>query len=127
MSRIKKIIDTLEAERSDVQARLEWLDGQLAEFREHHAGQEASPAAAPPARSKRRQTAKRASARRATARTVKRDIGADIIEYLGKHPNSTAGDVAKGVNISRTSAASRLTQMTTAGELVKAERGYAVP
>ena len=131
MSRIKKIIETLEAERSDVQQRLEWLDGQLQEFREHHAEQEAAPAApaapAPAPRSKRRQTAKRASARRATARTVKRDVPADIIAFLTKHPQSTAGDVAKGLNLNRNSVATRLTQMTKAGEIVKAERGYSAP
>ena len=128
MSRIKKIIETLEAERSDVQERLEWLDGQLKEFRQHHAEQEAAPAApAPPPRSKRRATAKRASARRATARTVKRDVPADIIAFLTKHPQSTAGDVAKGLNLNRNSVATRLTQMMKAGEIVKAERGYSAP
>ena len=126
MSRIKKIIETLEAERSDVQDRLEWLDTQLQEFREHHAEQQTAPTA-PPARSNRRATAKRASARRAAARTVKRDIEGDIVEFLGKHPNSTAGDVAKGLNLSRNSVAARLTKMTKAGEITKAERGYAVP
>lgn len=126
MSRIKKIIETLEAERSDVQDRLEWLDNQLKEFREHHAEQQAAPTAPAP-RSNRRATAKRASARRAAARTVKRDVAGDIIDFLAKHPNSTAGDVAKGLNLNRNSVAARLTQMTKAGEIVKAQRGYAVP
>lgn len=126
MSRIKKIIETLEAERSDVQDRLEWIDHQLKEFREHHAEQQAVPATPPP-RSTRRATAKRASARRAAARTVKRDVDGDVIDFLAQHPNSTAGDVAKGLNLNRNSVAARLTQMTKAGEIVKAERGYAVP
>lgn len=126
MSRIKQVIETLEAERAEVQQRLEWLDDQLKTFREHEAGQPGAPATRP-SRSDRRATARRASARRATARSVKRDTGAEIVAYLQKHPNSTAGDVAKGLNLNRDTVATRLSKMTKAGEITKAERGYAAP
>jgi hypothetical protein len=120
MSRIKQVIDTLEAERADVQERLAWLEKQIAEFRERH-GDEA-PAA--PVRSTRRQTARRASQRRATARQLRGDTKSKILDYLRKHPGSTAGDVAKGLNLSPNSTSTRLSQMVKAGELKKATKGY---
>jgi hypothetical protein len=90
---------------------------------------EATPArpsgGAPPARSQRRATARRASKRRATARARKGDTNASIVEFLAKHPESTAGEVAKGLNLNRGSVSSRLTQLAKAGEIKKADRGYA--
>src|ERR1700682_5878653 len=59
----------------------------------------AAPAEAVPARSVRRPTARRASNRRATARSRQRDTEASIIEFLAQHPRSTAGDLAKGLNL----------------------------
>jgi len=123
LPRIKQIIETLEAERADVQRQLEFLDTQLDEFRSHLAEQETAPVKPSP-RSNRRATAKRASARRAAARTVKRDIATEVAEFLKEHPHSTAGDVAKGLNLNRNSVATRLSQMAKAGEIVKAKRGY---
>ena len=79
---------------------------------------------APPPRSQRRATARRASKRRATARAHKRDTKASIVEFLAKHPGSTAGEVAKGLNLNRGSVSSRLTQLAKAGEVQKADRGY---
>ncbi len=79
---------------------------------------------APPPRSKRRATAVRASKRRATARVRKGDPKESIFEFLAKHPGSTAGDVAKGLNLNRGSVSSRLTQLAKAGEIKKADRGY---
>src|SRR5207248_5543756 len=63
---------------------------------------------APPPRSQRRATARRASKRRATARARKGDTKASIVEFLAKHPGSTAGEVAKGLNLNRGSLSSRL-------------------
>ena len=80
---------------------------------------------APPPRSQRRATARRASTRRATARARKGDTKASIVEFLAKHPRSTAGEVAKGLNLNRGSVSSRLTQLARAGEIKKADRGYA--
>jgi predicted transcriptional regulator len=111
MSRIKQVIDTLEAERNDVKKRLEWLEGQIKAFRDHAGDAIAS---AP----------SRASVRRTTARSRQSDTRARIVEYLAKHPGSTAGDIAKGLNLKRNSVSTRLTQMAKAGEIKKADRGY---
>jgi len=81
-------------------------------------------AGAPPPRSQRRATARRASKRRATARTRKGDAKASVVEFLAKHPGSTAGEVAKGLNLNRGSVSSRLTQLAKAGQIQKANRGY---
>jgi hypothetical protein len=80
--------------------------------------------APPPPRSQRRATARRASKRRATARVLKGDTKATIVEFLAKHPGSTAGEVAKGLNLNRGSVSARLTQLAKAGEIRKADRGY---
>lgn len=126
MARMSKVIEALEAERAQAASHLAWIDEQLATFREHAAsGAVGEAPARPPARSTRRQTAKRASTRRASARQVKRDAGADIIAYVTKHPGSTAGDVAKGLNLNRNSVATKLSVLVKAGELTKADRGYA--
>jgi hypothetical protein len=50
-----------------------------------------------------------------------------IIEFLREHGPATAGQVASGLNLKRSSVATRLTQLTKAGHVVKAERGYAAP
>ena len=121
MSRIQQVIDTLEAERAEVQERLAWLDQQIDEFQEYNG----SPAAAP-ARSVRRSTARRASTRRATARSRQNDIKASIIEFLAKHPSSTAGDIAKALNLNPGSVSTRLTQLAKTGQIQKASRGYSV-
>ncbi len=120
MSRIKQVIETLEAERVDLQQRLAWLEEQIKEFQAHHDG--AAPAA--PARSGRRATARRASTRRATARTHQVDTKKSIVGFLTKHPGSTAGEVAKGLNLNRGSVSTRLTQLAKSGEIKKAARGY---
>ena len=78
----------------------------------------------PPPRSQRRATAVRASKRRATARVRKGDTDASIVGFLAKHPGSTAGEVAKGLNLKRDSVSTRLTKLAKAGEIQKADRGY---
>jgi predicted HTH transcriptional regulator len=120
LSRIKQVIDTLEAERADLQERLAWLEEQIKEFHAHH--ERAAPAV--PARSGRRATARRASTRRATARTRQVDTTKSIVEFLAEHPGSTAGEVAKGLNLNRGSVSARLTQLAKSGEIKKAARGY---
>jgi cell division septum initiation protein DivIVA len=119
VSRIQQVIDTLEAEQAELQQRLAWLEEQLKEFRDHRdSGQ-------PPTRSVRRATARRASSRRAVARTRRGDTKARIIEYLEKHPGSTAGDVSRGLDLNRGSVSTRLTQLAKLGDIRKTERGYA--
>lgn len=126
MSRITQIIETLEAEKADLERRLEWVEGQLSSFREH-AATEAVAVTDVPKRSTRRATARRASAKRARGRSLQRDLATEIVDYLEAHPGSTAGDVAKGIDANRNSIATKLSQMTKAGSITKAERGYAVP
>ena len=78
----------------------------------------------PPARSVRRATARRASNRRATARSHQGDTNASIIDFLAQHPDSTAGDLAKGLNLDPGNVATHLTQLAKAGEINKATHGY---
>jgi hypothetical protein len=120
MSRIQQVIDTLEAERAEVQDRLAWLDQQISEFQSHNG----ESAASAPARSTRRATARRASKRRATARGRQTDTKTSIVAFLTQHPQSTAGDVAKALNLNAGSVSTRLTQMAKRGEIQKASRGY---
>ena len=120
MSRIQQVIETLEAERTEVQKHLAWLERQINEFHAYDRGS----AAAAPARSVRRATARRASNRRATARNRQGDTKASIIDFLAQHPGSTAGDLAKGLNLNPGSVSTRLTQLAKAGEIKKATRGY---
>jgi hypothetical protein len=80
--------------------------------------------AAAPARSLRRATARRASNRRATARSRQSDNEASIIKFLARHPGSTAGDLAKGLNLNPGNVATRLTQLSKAGEIKRASHGY---
>jgi imidazolonepropionase-like amidohydrolase len=121
MSRIQQVIDVLEAERDELRERLAWVDKQIAEFRDQHNG---SAASRPAPRSRRRANARRASVRRATARSRHGDTKAKIVDHVGKHPGSTAGDVAKALNLKRSSTSTRLAQMAKSGELKKAARGY---
>jgi hypothetical protein len=122
VSRIQHVIATLEAERADLQQRLAWLETQIKEFHAHDG--DATPATpGAPGRSVRR-GARRASAPRATARKRQVDIQARIVEFLSKHPGSTAGDVAKGLDLNRGSMSTRLSQLAKSGEIKKADRGY---
>ena len=79
---------------------------------------------AAPARSVRRATQRRASSRRATARSRQGDSEASIIDFLAKHPGSTAGDLAKSLNLNPGSVAARLNQLSKTGEIKKASHGY---
>jgi hypothetical protein len=76
-----------------------------------------APVVAP--RSARRATARRASNRRATARQRKDDVEGSIVEYLKDHPQSTTGDIAKGLNASRDTIAAGVSHMVRAGEITK--------
>jgi DNA-binding MarR family transcriptional regulator len=72
----------------------------------------------------RRATARRASNRRATARNRQADTNASIIEFLAQHPGSTAGDLAKGLNLDPGNVATRLTQLAKTGEIRRTTHGY---
>ena len=123
MPRIQQVIDTLEAECAELRERLAWLEAQLREFQAHE--QQAAAQRPVPPRSLRRATARRASKRRAVARSRQLDIKASIIAFLAEHPGSTAGEVAKGLDLNRASVSNRLSALAKLGEIRKAERGYA--
>ena len=69
-------------------------------------------------------TTRRASNRRATAHSRKRDTKASIIDLLGQHPASTAGDLANALNLNPGNASTRLSQLAKTGEITRASRGY---
>jgi hypothetical protein len=70
-----------------------------------------------PQRSARRATARRASRRRATARRRKDDVEGRIVEFLKDHPQSTTGDIAKGLNADRGTIGAGLSHIARAGEI----------
>jgi len=70
-----------------------------------------------PQRSAHRATARRASRRRATARRRKDDVEGRIVGYLKDHPQSTTGDIAKGLNADRGTIGARLSHIERAGEI----------
>jgi DNA-binding MarR family transcriptional regulator len=74
---------------------------------------------AAPVRSVRRATARRASHRRATARSRHRDSETSIIDFLARHPGSTVGDLARGLNVNPETVSIRLTQLAQCGEIKK--------
>jgi hypothetical protein len=90
---------------------------------EHNADQSERPGGAP-ARSVRRATARRASIRRATARSRQDDSETRIIDFLAQHPGSTAGGIAKDLNLDTANVSSHLTQLAKAGEIKKTAHGY---
>jgi hypothetical protein len=81
------------------------------------------PASAVPLRSVRRSTAHRASSRRATAREHKDDVEGRILNYVKDHPQSTTGEMAKGLNVDREAIATGVSHMLKAGEITKAPDG----
>jgi DNA-binding transcriptional ArsR family regulator len=112
-------IETLEAQVADLRERMASLESQVSE-----GDQAESEVGAAPARSVRRATARRASRRRAQARALQPDTRAAIVEFLAKHPGSTAGEVAKGLDLNRSTVSSRVAQLLKLGQILKAERGY---
>jgi hypothetical protein len=78
-------------------------------------------AVVPPERSARRATARRASGRRATARQRKDDIEGRIVEYLKDHPQSTTGNIAKGLNADRGTIAAALSRIVRASDATKGQ------
>jgi hypothetical protein len=81
---------------------------------------------AAPARSVRRASARRASSRRATARGRQGDPEAAVIAFLLRHPGSTTGEVAKGLNLNSGRVSLRLTELAKTGEIKKTSHGYSI-
>jgi hypothetical protein len=82
---------------------------------------ESTPVTSPvvPERSARRATARRAHTRRATARQHKDEVESRIVEYMKEHPQSTTGDIAKGLNANRDTIAAGRSHIARASDLSK--------
>jgi hypothetical protein len=76
-----------------------------------------APSTVVPPRSARRATARRASSRRATARQRKDDVEGRLDQYVQDHPDSTIGDIAKGLNVNRGTIAAGRANIVRAGDL----------
>jgi len=118
--RTRQEVATLEEQVAALRERMASVEVAL---KEAQAATQADPAA-PAARSVRRATQRRASRRRAEVRTRKPDVGTSILEHLAKHPGSTAGEIAKALDLERASVSSRLVQLARLGKIRKVERGY---
>ena len=117
MARARTQIDDLESQLADLRERLTTLEAAV----------EAIPGggATPPARSLRRATARRASRRRHEARALQVDTRALVVDWVASHPGSTAGEIAKGLDLNRSTVSGRIAQLVKLGQLRKVERGYA--
>jgi hypothetical protein len=122
---IERLPSEAPADEHDAEPLAERTGGEDAKPQEQashaHSG---SWAAAAPARSVRRATARRASNRRATARSRQADSETPILDFLVQHPGSTAGDIAKSLNLNPANVSTQLTQLAKAGEVKKASHGY---
>lgn len=138
-SRITQVIETLEAERAQLtseiaerQGRLEYVEAQLRSFREHAAQLPVTDVTATPPQDKARHTkrvekASRARKRRAELKPLRRDLLVEVVDYLRTHPGSTAGDIARGLDVSASTASAKIKHLTQVGQVVKVKRGYALP
>jgi hypothetical protein len=99
----------LAREASDLQSALDALNGITA-----------APAAA--GRRRRRQSGQPAAPRRSGLPAG--DVRVRVVDYVAANPGSTASDVATALGLNRNSVATRLTQLSRRGDLVKAPRGY---
>jgi hypothetical protein len=106
--------------RANARTRLARLDQQIKRFRVDNR------AASAPTRSVRRATARRASTRRATARSRQHDTTADIIGFVTTHPQSTAGDLAKALNLDPERVSACLNQLANVGDIKKHAHGYSI-
>jgi hypothetical protein len=52
------------------------------------------------------------------------DSDTSIIDFLARHPGSTVGDLARGLNFSPVTVSSPLTQLANSGEIKKVSHGY---
>jgi predicted transcriptional regulator len=110
----------LNANRANARRYVARLEEQIKQFRVEKRGADV------PARSARRATARRASTRRATARSRRHDATATVTEFLARTPQSTAGDLAKGLNLDLTTVATCLNQLVNAGDVKKDAHGYSI-
>lgn len=69
-------------------------------------------------------TTRNRAAREQPTRNHQGDTQLGIIDYLAQHPASTAGDLAKGLNLNPGNVSTHLTQLAKVGEIKKASHGY---
>lgn len=112
MAGTQKQIDTLEAQVAELTDRIAVIEAAVD-----------AAAAADTTRAARRASARRASKRRHVARSLKPDTKALVVAYLGKHPGSTAGDVAKGLDLNRSTASSSVAALLKLKQVRKARDG----
>lgn len=138
-TRITQVIETLEAEHAQLtseiaerKGRLEYIEVQLRSFREHAAQLPVTDVPAAPSQDKARHTkrvekASRARRRRAEIKPLRRDLVAEVLDFLRAHPGSTAGDIARGLDASPSTVSAKIKHLAQVGQVVKAQRGYALP
>jgi hypothetical protein len=115
--------DLVDAIRQEIDARLEELRPLAREASDLQSALDAlnGVPAAPAARGRRR---RRRSAAPRRSGSPAGDARARVVKYVAANPGSTASDVAKALGLNRNSVATRLTQLSKRGDLVKAQRGY---
>lgn len=113
---IQKALDALIDERDHHLDQARWLDERIAEF--SHNGAEPEPVPVVPF--VRHQSVPR------VPRSQPRDgdTAQRIVDYLVEHPQSTAGKIAKELDMKRNSVSTKLTQMAKAGQIKKEIKGY---
>ena len=118
--------DLLETIREQIEARLDELRPLAREASDLQSALDAlnGVPAAPAAGGRRRRRQARQSAVPRRSGSPRGDVRARVVDYVAANPGSTAGDVAKALGLNRNSVATRLTQLSKRGDLVKARRGY---
>ena len=119
------LVDTI---RDEIDARLEELRPLAREASDLQSALDAlnGVATAPAAggRRRRRQSGESVAPRRSAQQAGDVRVRVRVVEYVAINPGSTASDVAKALGLNRNSVATRLTQLSKSGDLVKAPRGY---
>jgi hypothetical protein len=118
--------DLVDAIRQEIDARLEELRPLAREASDLQSaldalnGVTAAPAAG--GRRRRRQSRQPPAPRRSGRPAG--EVRVRVMDHVAANPGSTASDVAKALGLNRDSVATRLTQLSKRGDLVKAPRGY---
>jgi DNA-binding transcriptional ArsR family regulator len=110
--------------RRRIDGRLRELRPLVQEAQELERALDALTARAPNAGNGRTRRAPRQRRTATRPRTPQSRTREQLVEYLREHRGSTAGDVAKALNLNRNSIATRLAQLAKAGLIEKEERGY---
>ena len=123
---VRVMPDLVDAIRQEIDARLEELRPLAREASDLQRALDAlnGAPAAPTAGTRRTRRQPRQSPPARRSGSAREDIRQRVVEYVAANPGSTASDVAKALGLNRNSVATRLTQLSKAGDLVKAQRGY---